>query len=68
MQNAGSPGRLLRLPEVLSRFPVSRSQWYRGVKTGQYPAAVKIGQRSAAWPEHEIDRLVREAVAASASS
>jgi predicted DNA-binding transcriptional regulator AlpA len=27
---------LLRLPQVLERFPVSRSEWYAGIKEGRY--------------------------------
>lgn len=51
--------RLLRLPDVLDRIPVSRSDWYRGMRRGQYPRPVKIGLRSVAWREAEIDTLVR---------
>jgi len=28
---------LLRLPEVLAIFPISRSTWYQGIKDGRYP-------------------------------
>lgn len=30
---------LMRLPAVLQVFPVSRSGWYEGVRTGRYPCA-----------------------------
>ncbi|MDD0812191.1 AlpA family phage regulatory protein [Curvibacter sp. RS43] len=32
---------LLRLAQVLERFPVSRSKWYEGVKSGRFPAPVE---------------------------
>jgi prophage regulatory protein len=49
---------LLRLPQVLSRFPISRSGWYAGVKAGKYPAPIKLGARTSAWRESDIDRLI----------
>ncbi|OCZ78879.1 MULTISPECIES: helix-turn-helix transcriptional regulator [Achromobacter] len=49
---------LLRLPEVLAIIPVSRATWYEGIKTGRFPAQVKIGPRIAAWRRSDIDRLV----------
>lgn len=52
--------RLLRLPEVLSIVPVSRSTWYQGVKDGRYPQPVKIGARAAAWRASSIQKLIAE--------
>lgn len=48
----------LRLPEVLAIIPVSRATWYDGIKTGRFPAQVKLGRRVAAWRRSDIDRLV----------
>lgn len=48
----------LRLPEVLAIIPVSRATWYDGIKTGRFPAQVKLGPRVAAWRRSDIDRLV----------
>jgi len=50
--------RLLRLPDVLSIFPVSRSSWWAGVKDGRYPAGIKIGPRSTAWQLSDIQELI----------
>lgn len=47
----------LRLEEVLRRIPVSRATWYAGVKSGRYPAQVKLGLRAAAWRCSDIDKL-----------
>lgn len=47
----------LRLPQVLAIIPVSRATWYAGVKSGRYPAPVKIGLRAAAWRLSEINML-----------
>ncbi len=51
---------LLRLTEVLRRFPVSKSSWWLGVKERRYPAPVKIGRRAVAWSEREINDLIRD--------
>lgn len=49
---------LFRLPKVLSIVPVSRSSWWAGVKTGRYPAPVKISARSVAWRHEDIASLL----------
>lgn len=49
---------LLRLPDVLAIFPVSRSTWYQGIKDGRYPLPVKIGVRASAWRVSDIEQLV----------
>lgn len=49
---------LVRLPAVLARVPVSRATWLKGVKSGRYPAAVKIGERAAAWRVSDVDKVV----------
>lgn len=51
--------KLLRLPDVLARVPVSRASWWSGVKSGRYPAAVKLGPRTTCWKSSEIDALIR---------
>jgi prophage regulatory protein len=51
--------RLLRLPEVLKIFPVSKSTWWHGVKTGKYPKSIKIGIRTTAWLADDIYQLIK---------
>lgn len=48
----------LRLPKVLSLIPVGRSTWWAGVKTGLYPAPVKLGARMTAWRAEDIAALI----------
>lgn len=55
---AGQSGPLLKLPSVLDIYPVSRSAWLAGVKTGRYPAPVRLSARSVAWRAEEIRALV----------
>ncbi|HNU11282.1 MAG TPA: AlpA family phage regulatory protein [Rubrivivax sp.] len=57
MTNAVTPP-LLRLPQVLALFPVSRSSWYEGVKTGRYPSPVKLGARAVAWRREDLEALL----------
>jgi predicted DNA-binding transcriptional regulator AlpA len=57
-----SPDRLLRLPEVLQIFPVSRSAWYQGIAQGRYPAGIKLSVRTVAWRKSDIDALARSLV------
>lgn len=49
-----------RLPEILSRFPVSKSTWWQGVKDGRFPKSVKLGPRTTAWRVEDINRLIAE--------
>lgn len=39
-------------------FPVSRSQWWQGVKDGRYPPGVKLSARCTAWRASDIQRLI----------
>lgn len=48
----------VRLPQVLSVFPVGRSTWWAGVKSGKYPQPVKISPRCTAWKAEEIRTLI----------
>ena len=49
----------LRLEDVLTVYPVSRSAWYEGIKQGIYPASVALGRRSVGWPRAAIRALVK---------
>jgi prophage regulatory protein len=49
---------LLRLPAVLARLPVSRAHFYARVKSGEYPAPIKLGARSVAWRSSDIEALI----------
>lgn len=55
-----NPPPLLRLREVLALFPISRSGWYEGVKSGRYPAPVKLGPRAVAWRRSDLQALLEE--------
>lgn len=48
----------VRLPTVLHHFPVSRSAWWAGIRSGRYPKPVKIGPRTTAWRAEDIRSLI----------
>lgn len=47
---------LLRLPEVMHRVSLSRSEIYRRIAATPptFPAPVKLGERASAWVESEV--------------
>lgn len=47
----------LRLPDILQIFPVSRSAWWAGIKSGKYPQGVKLSVRTTAWRVEDIRNL-----------
>lgn len=48
----------VRIPQILSVIPVSRSTWWAWVKTGKAPAGTKLGPRITAWPAASIHELI----------
>ena len=54
--------RLIRLNGVLEILPLSRSAWWAGVRTGKYPAPVKLGERITCWRLNDVLKLVETGV------
>ena len=52
--------KLLRLPEVLDRIPVSINTWWRWIREGKAPAGLKLGSNSTAWRESDIDKFIAD--------
>lgn len=52
---------LLRLPQVLQLYPISKSAWWQGCKDGRFPKGIKLGQRCTAWRAADIQKLIEEA-------
>lgn len=48
----------VRLPQVLAVIPVSKTQFWEGIKTGRFPAPIKLGQRTTAWRVEDIRALI----------
>ena len=56
-----NPVCMLRMPDVLKRTALSRSQIYRLI--GQdFPRQVRLCERAAGWVEEEVDRWLRERI------
>jgi predicted DNA-binding transcriptional regulator AlpA len=51
----------VRLPQVLAVFPVSKSSWWAGCKSGRYPKPTKLGPRTTAWKVEDIRALIASA-------
>jgi len=49
--------RYLRLSQVLQVIPISKTAWWAGVKSGKFPASVKLGPRTTAWKSADIRKL-----------
>lgn len=50
----------LRLPQVLAVFPISKSAWWAGIKSGKYPSGHKLGPRTTAWKAEDILNLIEQ--------
>ena len=50
----------VRLPEILKVFPVSKSTWWAGVKSGRYPAGIKLSKGVSAWKVEDIRALIQQ--------
>ncbi len=48
----------VRLPQVLSVFPVSKSTWWAGCQKGRFPRPIKLSQRVTAWRVEDIHALI----------
>jgi predicted DNA-binding transcriptional regulator AlpA len=55
-----SDKKLLKIKEVLQMVPVSKTTWYKGVKSGRYPQSVKIGEKATAWRREDIEKYIDE--------
>lgn len=69
MQKQATPAALLpetgfiREPVILSIIPVSRSTWWAGVKSGRFPAGLKLSSRVTAWRVEDIRALITQIAA-----
>ena len=59
----GKSEALLRRPEVEARTGLSRSELYRRIAQGDFPAPVKLGERASAWPAAEVDGWIAARIA-----
>jgi prophage regulatory protein len=50
----------IRLPVVLKLFPISKSTWWAGVKSGRFPAGHKLSERVTAWRVEDIRKMLKQ--------
>lgn len=48
----------LRISQVLSLVPVSKSNWWEGCRTGRYPKPLKLGPRTTVWRVEDIRAFI----------
>lgn len=54
---------LERLPRVMRRTGLSKSEIYRRMRAGSFPKAIALGPKTVAWSAAKIDRWISERVA-----
>ncbi|KTC93373.1 phage transcriptional regulator AlpA [Legionella cincinnatiensis] len=48
----------VKIDKILAVFPVSRSAFWAGVKSGKYPRPYKLSARCTAWRAEDIHALL----------
>jgi prophage regulatory protein len=46
---------LYRLKELVGYLKISRSSIYSGIKDGTFPAPMRLGKRTVAWSQQQIE-------------
>jgi prophage regulatory protein len=65
MKSSQTIGGLRRLKFVIwphGPLPLGRSTFLEGVRTGRYPAPVKLGPGITAWRDEDIRKLIEEGI------
>jgi prophage regulatory protein len=63
MEASTGPALVLeRLPAVMGRTGLSRSEIYRRVAAGTFPRPVKLGERASAWASNEVTQWVNDRI------
>lgn len=66
--NSQTSTRLMRLPAVLEKVGLSKTEWYRLLKAGSAPAPVALAARVRAWRESDIDTWINSLAQADLNS
>lgn len=61
-ESARMAERLIPASEVVARTCLSKSEIYRRMAAGLFPQNIKVGARSVAWSEAEIDAWIRSLI------
>ena len=60
MQQIKSKERLIRFPEAIRRTSKSRAGIYAAINRGDFPKPVKLGPKSVAFVEAEVDAWIAD--------
>ena len=63
VKNEAVSRRFIRLPEVLKRVGLSRARMYGLINAGRFPKQIRIGLRSVAFLESEIEAWMDSVIA-----
>lgn len=55
--------KMMRLPETVAAYGKPKSSLYRDVKNGLLTPPVDIGLRASAWPDNEVQAVIRARIA-----
>lgn len=47
-------------PPIPPLIPISKASWWKGVKSGKYPPAIKLGPRTTVWRTEEVMALIEQ--------
>jgi hypothetical protein len=47
-------------PPIPPLIPISAASWWRGVKSGKYPPAIKLGPRTTVWRVEDVMALIEQ--------
>ena len=48
----------VRLPDILAVYPVGKSTWWAGCRSGKYPSPIKLSEKITAWRVEDIRALI----------
>jgi len=48
----------VRLPQVLHVLGIGKTTFWEGIKTGRFPAPIKLGPRTSVWKVEDIRSLI----------
>ena len=55
----------IRLANILRIIPIGKTTLWAGVKSGRFPEAIKLGERTTAWRVEDIRELIESTYQAS---
>lgn len=52
--------KIIRLPEVIGKVGLKKSAIYKMIKTGDFPAQIKLGKHASGWLDSDIQTWIRK--------